>query len=218
MKCPNCGSELLAANINVQTDVASCSSCGNVFKLSESVHGGIAGPFDFNSPPSGAWFTKDFDNVVIGASVRSPIAFFLVPFLVVWSGGSLGGLFGMQIFKGEFNLFMTLVSIPFIIGSVFFWSLALMFVFGKVEVRFNKTEGEIFTGVGKIGIRKKFKWDEISVITESQSYSYNRRAESIQMDGQSRIRFGAMLSTDRKYFMKRAMQEMWIRIKTKRGF
>jgi hypothetical protein len=92
--------------------------------------------------------------------------------------------------------------------------LALRNMNSTVCLQFNKAEGQIFTGVGKIGITKKFRWDEISSITEVQSLSCNsRRTESIQMEGQRRICFAAMVKTERKYFMKMALQEMLIRIK-----
>ena len=54
------------------------------------------------------------DTVSLGATTRSPIAFFLVPFMCVWSGGSLGGVYGSQVLNGEFDLGISLFGIPFI--------------------------------------------------------------------------------------------------------
>ena len=43
------------------------------------------------------------DGFRLTLSTRSCIAFFLVPFTLFWAGGSLGGIYGTQIAKGEFN-------------------------------------------------------------------------------------------------------------------
>lgn len=65
---------------------------------------------------------KKFDNgFEISATTESPIAFFLVPFMLVWSGGSLGGIYGTQIANGHFNLFLSLFGIPFCNGDNIIW-------------------------------------------------------------------------------------------------
>ena len=62
------------------------------------------------------------------------MAFFLVPFMCVWSGGSLGGIYGSQFFQSKFDLSMSLFGIPFVLGTLLFGSFALMTVCGKVVV------------------------------------------------------------------------------------
>ena len=65
--------------------------------------------------------------------------------MLVWSGASLGGIYGTQIIDREFDLIQSLFGIPFILGSLLFWTLALMAIWGKVEITLNNKGGKIFT-------------------------------------------------------------------------
>ena len=210
MKCPNCNSEIPSININVQTDVAQCSICSHVFKISENLTGIHSDSFDINSPPDGAWINKDMNSLVFGATTRSWIAFFLVPFMLIWSGGSLGGIYGTQIMSGHFNPFMSLFGIPFILGSILFWSFALMAIWGKVELTVDNDGGKIFTGLGKVGITRKFSWNEISSISESSSRAKypGGSGSSINLEGKKRISFGTGLNESRRYYLFKSLQSL----------
>ena len=112
--CPKCHHAIPASKMNVETNVAVCPTCDEAFDLSdllsdESENGdeSKAAPHLKQAPP-GAWFTTDVDSWQVGASTRSGAAFFLVPFMLVWSGFSLGGIYGSQIVAGKFNLMMSL--------------------------------------------------------------------------------------------------------------
>ena len=100
MKCPNCNTEVQSQNVNIHTDVAQCLSCNNIFKISEALEGSIPDGFNLNNPPNGTWIRNEMNQIVLGATTKSPIAFFLVPFMVVWSGGSIGGIYGTQFING----------------------------------------------------------------------------------------------------------------------
>jgi len=210
LKCPSCQAEIFSANINIQTDVAQCQQCSNIFKISELISEDTNELFSIDEPPKGAWIHRKETETIVGATTRSPIAFFLVPFMLVWSGGSLGGIYGSQIISGEFDPFMSLFGIPFIIGSIIFWSLALMAVAGKVEITFNEYGGKIFTGFSKIGYSRKFRWDEINTVSESDSrvrYPGGNGA-SICLEGKKRIAFGTGLNTSRKYYILMAFKSI----------
>jgi hypothetical protein len=62
------------------------------------------GPVDLDDPPRGAWYQVEFNGFVVGATTRHPIPLFLVPFMCVWSGGSLGGIYGSEFVHGTFDL------------------------------------------------------------------------------------------------------------------
>jgi hypothetical protein len=220
MNCPNCGSPLSASDINIEKDIAKCSQCNEVFVVSDTLLNNNppksdASNFDLDAVPKGAWFTTDFHNTMIGATTRSAIAFFLVPFMLVWSGGALGGIYGSQIYTGEFDLTMSLFGIPFIIGAIIFWSLTLMAVWGKVEVTFDKTGGQVFTGLGKIGIKKDFLWSEVDRIVESNyNFKYpGSRGFQIVMEGKKRITFGTGLSEERRYYIFMALNKVFNEIR-----
>lgn len=210
MKCPKCNSEIQTENINIQADIAQCLKCKNIFKISENIDDLIDDNFSINATPDGTWYKNDFNNTIIGASTRSPIAFFLVPFMLVWSGGSIGGIYGSQIIKGEFDLFQSLFGIPFLIGSVIFWSLALMAIWGKVEVTLDNKGGKIFTGIGSIGLNKHFLRSEVSTLKESQpNLRYpGSQGRALVLEGKKRISFGTGLKEERLYYVFRAIKSV----------
>jgi hypothetical protein len=220
MKCPKCNSEVPQQNINIQTDLAQCPACDAIFKVSENFEDTSADRFDINDPPEGAWIRNEMNQIVIGATTRSPIAFFLVPFMVVWSGGSIGGIYGSQLANGEFDLAMSLFGIPFLIGAIFFWSLALMAIWGKVELTLTKQGGQIFTGLGNLGLTRKFTWDEVATVREAQS-SFNypgSQGASIVLEGKQRISFAMGVKESRRYYLYRALKSIIGKMKTNRNF
>src|SRR3984957_14366963 len=149
--CPSCRAKIAAGDINVSTDVALCRSCGNTFRLSEIIGAIPSSSIDLHSPPSGAWYTPVADGFTAGATTRSWMALFIVPFTCVWAGGSMFGIYGTQIIKGQFIPSSSLFGIPFLIGSIVLVSWCAMAVAGKVTVTLHATQLSIFTGVGSIG-------------------------------------------------------------------
>jgi hypothetical protein len=222
MKCPNCKSEIVQQDINIQADIAQCVSCSTVFIISSTFNSSdnsnylfdnqIEEGFELSKPPSGAWVKKGRENLIVGATTRSAIAFVLVPFMLVWSGGSIGGIYGTQVVSGEFSLFMSLFGIPFLIGSVIFWKLAFMAIWGKVVVTLDKEGGTIFTGIGSLGKTKKFVWSDISSVKEETSICYNRKGSrattKIYLEGQKRVGFGSPLSEERRYYVLQSIKRI----------
>ena len=210
MNCPKCSSEIQTENINIQSDIAQCIKCKNVFKISENIEDPNDKNFSISNNPDGTWFKTEFNETIIGASTRSAVAFFLVPFMLVWSGGSLGGIYGSQIKNGEFNLLISLFGIPFILGSLLFWSLALMAIWGKVEITLNNKGGKIFTGIGSIGKTKHFLWSDVSTIKENQpNLRYpGSQGRAIVLEGKKRISFGSGLKEARLYYVFRAIKSV----------
>lgn len=220
MNCPKCNCEILKDNINIQTDIAYCPNCNKTFKISENVPTEFEDGFDINNPPKGTWIKKEMNSLIIGATTRSLFAFFLVPFMIVWSGGSLGGIYGGQFFKGEFDLFLSLFGIPFLLGSILFWSLTLMSIWGKVELTLDKNGGRVFTGLGILGISKYFKWDEISLIKENKgntSYSESQGGK-LTLEGKKKISFALGVKENRQYYLYRAMKIIIDKVKENKNF
>ena len=131
--------EIPLADVNVSTDLALCRRCAKNYSYAE-LASAPATPVDLAKPPKGAWLTQTVRGFEVGASARHPAAFFLVPFTCIWSGVSLGGIYGSQIVKGRFNLSESLFGIPFLIGTIILGSITLVMLFGKTTVRVeNKT-------------------------------------------------------------------------------
>jgi hypothetical protein len=121
---------------------------------------------DLDHPPKGVWFRRTGDGFELGTTTRSWFALFLVPFMCVFSGGSLGATYWPQISKGEFNLGMSLFGLPFLMGTVVIAAVTVMCICGKICVRAQGRDGEVFVGIGQIGFRKCFKWDEIKSVRQ----------------------------------------------------
>ncbi len=216
MKCPKCHAEIHTENINIKSDIAQCSTCNNIFKISENIDSYIDDGFNIKDTPNGTWIKTDFNSTIIGATTRSPIAFFLVPFMLVWSGGSIGGIYGSQLLKGEFDLFQSLFGIPFLIGAILFWSFALMAIWGKVELTLDNQGGKIFTGIGRIGLVKKFMWSDITTIKEKQAnLNYpGSQGATLVLEGKRKISFGLGVKEERRYYLFRAIKS----IMNKKGY
>ncbi len=205
--CPKCGQVLGGGAVNVATDVAQCQRCSEVFPLSALVRATASGPVDRDNPPRGAWYNSDFDGFVVGATTRSLVALLFVPFMCVWSGGSLGGIYGMQVAQGRFNPMLSLFGIPFLLGTLALGSAALMTLCGRVSVRVNDDEGVVFTGIGSIGWRRRFNPREVSTV-RIEPYRTNNGATSmaIVLDGPHKLRFGTMLSEARRDFIANVLR------------
>lgn len=203
--CPTCNNPVAAEDLNIGTDVAFCRGCNRAFAISDVVHGGAhrREAFDRAAPVPGTWLRDDGVETVIGASTRSPMAFVLVPFMAIWSGLSLGGIYGTQIASGKFSLTASLFGIPFLLGSVVLGSFALMFTCGRVEVRLRGGEGQVVTGVGPLARTRRFLVSEIAIVREDWAgYSTNRTPrKGVVLEGARRIMFGSMLSEARRYFV-----------------
>ena len=207
--CPACGEPVLPANWNVATDVAICAKCAEAFSISEELE---ASPsplgFDIQSPPRGAWYEDTFTGWRAGATTRSALALFLVPFMCVWPGFSLGGIYGMQIAKGEFDLGLSLFGIPFLLGTLLFGSFAVMSICGKLVIAVDGSEGRVFTGVGPLGWSRRFDWTTITAVDEVYSARSGNGNSGMQIAlvGQSRLLFGSLLSDSRRYYILQVLR------------
>jgi len=117
----------------------------------------------------------------------------------------LGGIYGSQIISGEFSIIPTLFGIPFLLGSILLWAITLMAIWGKVEITITENGGRVFTGLGKMGIKKNFRWAEISRITEMPTLmNYpGKKGNSIRLVGKDSLSFGSGLNLSRKFYVMR---------------
>jgi len=205
--CPACSTEFHPENINIQTDLALCKNCGQIARLLELVDTDFQ-KRDLQAPPKGAWYRQTLTETVFGATTRHPSAFFIVPFMCVWSGFSLGGIYGSQIAHGKFNPFMSLFGLPFLVGSIALGSAAIMAVCGKVEVRLRGRLGIIFVGVGTLGWKRSFNLNDVARISEDGwTVTYPGSAGgSILLEGKTRLRFATNVSEARRHFLLSALK------------
>lgn len=224
LRCPSCEFELPARQMNVEANIAVCERCDEAFAISELLgmkpqvfrNAGIAhvpDSFDINQPPSGV----RYDNYGMGwrivSTTRSAIAFFLVPFMMVWSGFSLGGIYGSQIAKGEFDLTLSLFGIPFVLGTLLFGSFAVLSVIGRTVIRSDDMDhdaGSVFLGIGPLGWTTRFRWSEVIGIEESYASRRNgNQSKQITLKrDMGDIQFGSMLSEKRRRYVLHALRQL----------
>jgi hypothetical protein len=208
LRCPKCHKRIEGESLNAAKDLAVCTACGQVFQISELSGFSDDSPAASLSPPNGTWFRSEGGRWEVGATTKSWAALFLIPFMCVWSGLSLWGIYGTQFVKGEFNLTESLFGIPFVLGIIVFWSIAVMTVCGKVTVTTDGDRGKVFVGVGNIGWRKQFVWSAIRAVREeSSNLRYpGGQGVSICLEGDRRVAFGSGISPERRYFLVRTLR------------
>lgn len=211
--------------MNVENDLAICHNCNEAFKISTLLSprpepevyqnaGWISDErdsFNLNDPPFGVSYDNYGMGWSIAATTRNGAAFFLVPFMCVWSGFSLWGLYGTQIQEGKFDLFRSLFGIPFVLGSLLLGSIAVLSLIGRTVIRTDEMDhdaGSIFLGIGPIGSTKRFRWSEVRRIDESLSIGKNRSKRITLYRDQGDIHFGGMLSDRRRRYVIQALRQL----------
>ncbi len=211
--CPSCKSTIGVEDINVSTDLALCRACGKTFRFSEIVDGSQRTGPDLASPPSGAWFEQLPGGFTIGATTRSWMAAFLIPFTCAWSGISMFGIYGSQFISGHLNFAASLFGLPFLIGTCFLLCGCALTVAGKTVITRNADRLSVFNGVGWLGLTRNYAWSDFRTAREdfatgSYNFSAGGRGRTIALEGKRRITFGSMLTNDRRYFVLCALRSM----------
>jgi hypothetical protein len=209
--CPECRSRIAMDDVNVSTDLALCRGCGKTFSFSEIVGGSATDGPDLAAPPTGASFEQFPRGFRVGASTRSWMALFIVPFTCVWSGMSLSGIYGRQITSRHFEPFSSLFGLPFMIGSVFLVAMCAMTIAGKVELSQSEDRLSVFIGVSKLGWSRTFLWSDFSSAREDgrrNGFNWNGQGHVIVMEGKRRVAFGSMWNEENRYFVLSALKKM----------
>lgn len=202
-QCPHCRRRLPMADVNVAADTALCRACGIPLRYSELLD--TVTTASTATPPRGTWRTDDGRSLRIGASCRSWGAIPLLGINIFWNG--IVGVFVVAAFKSGNYWILLLISLHAGIGLFLAWSLALTLL-GRVEVTLAGSNGTTFTGVGPLGIRKKF--DPAAVRTVRRERVYASRGGSncaIAIDADRTLKFGSTLSDDRREWMMAALGE-----------
>lgn len=196
--CQQCQAGIPPEHINVSKDIAYCPRCESLTSLSALMRINTPPRFNPADPVPGTRVQDRGASWMVEVSHRSLMALFLVPFTVVWAGGSLGGLYLSQFLSGKFDLIQSLFGIPFLIGSIVLSSITLMSLFGRTVVSVEQgSRALVFTGIGAIGWYRRFDWTDIQEISEIRQ----RNNTCIVMQGRRRISLGWGLSGAKSYFL-----------------
>lgn len=197
VNCSSCKRKIDSENINVSKDTAYCQSCESLTSLSSLLESTPSNNFDTTQSVKGVQVSDSGYKWSIEASNRSLMALFLVPFTLVWAGGSLSGIYGTQLANGEFDPGQSLFGLPFLIGSIVLISITLMSLFGRTYVSNENGKALVFIGIGSIGWYRRFDWKNIDRVTETES----RQHKHISLEGNKRLNLGWGLSSEKLYYM-----------------
>ena len=205
LHCPDCEREIPLEDVNPATDVALCRPCERMhsFAALAGTSGDALGGDDF-----GTIAEVDLDHLprwvrVIadpGSDLRvvhrriSTAVLFLIPFTLVWGGGSMGGIYGSQFASGQFSLILSLFGIPFLLGTIALVSITGFMLLGRIEIAMLRGEGTLFTGVGRVGRTQHFLYDRRTRVgLGGSSLRVNGvPQQQVVLDGPSgRLSFGA---------------------------
>ncbi len=195
--CTKCKNKILSSNINVAKDTAYCTSCENVTYLSSLLASTSSNSFYQTNSEYGIKINDQGYSWSIEARHIGLMSVFLVPFTAVWAGGSLSGIYGSQIAKGEFDLTHSLFGLPFLIGSIVLVTVTLMGLFGRTVVSCENGKALIFIGIGKTGWYRRVVWKSIDRVSEVMS----DQNKHISLEGSNRLCLGWGLSSKKLYFI-----------------
>jgi len=238
--CSKCRRVIPGDDVNVANDVAFCRACNLAHKLSELVQGvSLEANLDVTRPPAGAWYQSSGLGAVIGATHRSlGSALGLLAVSVFWNGivsvfvalALSAALHHLKVPVPEWfpapkmnkqemgvgmTLFLWLFLTPFILIGLAMLAGFFSCLFGRTEVRIRHAEGEVYTGIGPLGYRRRFNTQAVTdVRTDDRCWrdsdgDSRRKTEIVIETQQGRlIRFGSMLREDRMKFVAGALRRV----------
>jgi hypothetical protein len=162
-------------------------------------------------PPAGALFETQPDGFVAAATLRSAQAWFRIPFTLVWSGGSLGGIYGSQFHTGTFDLVNSLFGLFFVAGTLLLVPQAIMSALGRVVIKCRGEEGSVFCGVGQLGRTWRFRWEDVVSIQQALRKGHRGSVTRFirvvfRTPTRAPLEFGDLLSDERKGFVISVMR------------
>jgi hypothetical protein len=238
--CSKCGKAIPSEDVNVANDVAYCRTCNLSHKLSTLTQGTeLDAGIDLDNPPAGTWFTNDGTGPLIGATHRSlGTAIGALAFGLFWNGivsvfmlvalaGTLRNLgiplphwFPAPNMNGSpmsvgMTIFLWIFLTPFILIGLVMIGAFLSSLGGRTEVRIGNTEGVVFTGIGKLGYRRRFDASAVKdVRIDDKQWRDNdgdrRRKTYIVIETREAklVKFGSMLAEERRKFLAAAVRKV----------
>ena len=152
-------------------------------------------------PPKGTWLRQQGAEFEVGAATRSVTAVLFGLFMCVFSVFPLYGSY--PIVKADPRHLKGVIIFALI--TMLCDLLVLIWIFGKVVVRVNSKGGVIFTGLGCVGLKRRFNWEDVSVIRIIDAGEFDYR---ITIEGKRRIKFGRQLYSERREFIVAVLNQL----------
>lgn len=197
--CPKCGKELPLADLNVSADMALCRACGYSGPFLKAASVPHITDEEMAHPPKRVTLRRGFDDELeIVCRPKKGLAIFLIPFTAIWSGGSMAGIYGTQLMKGEFDLAQSLFGIPFLLGTIVLVTIILHTLFGKTIVTLSRGRVQVFSGLFGMGRFRTIacgKGTRVSLETSSVKQNNVSQSEIVLRSGEKTLKFGAITMT-----------------------
>ena len=174
--CPECGANVPLADMNVAADVALCRACGTRSQIDELRESGddatdykaLSGP-----TPKHIKVIRDQDNPSGKVELRywkfNPVVLFLIPFTCVWSGMSIGVIYGSQILDHKFDPRISLFGVPFLLGTVVLVGTIVNMLFARRRLVLERGHGAYSAKVFGIGRTRYFDLNRETKLSVDQA-------------------------------------------------
>ena len=194
--CPNCGQTLPLADVNVAQDVALCRACNYTGSFLAASTVPRLTDEELARPPKRVSLQRGFgDELTVVCRPRRGTLWFLVPFVALWSGGSMTGIYLVPLIQGTFEWHDGLFGIPFLLGTLVLLAIVAYLAFGKTTVTLSKGRVRTFTGVFGLGRTREMECGPGTLLTiEKSNFQSNDvpQPEIVVTSGENRLKFGAM--------------------------
>jgi hypothetical protein len=128
---------------------------------------------------------------------------------MLWSGFSLGGSYGRQLWKGQLEMGPSLFGLPFLVGTVLLLLAIGWMLFGKVRVGFPAGEVTVTLELGPFAWTRRLAVDRGArvCLATSEVRHNGQQQQAIQIDCQGKtLKFGTMMELEAKIFMAEALR------------
>lgn len=213
MQGPRCQSDINSTNINVQTDVGTCTVCHHVFKLSEQILSIHLHPLKLEHTVAGVTYRHDWSGHTIVANAwHLPSFLCTLLFALPWTLATVA-MFNLAGIMTNGMSSKHFISLMFVCAACSAWVKLLFLAFGKVEVHSYAIEGSIFTGIGIFGFKRHFYWQEIDAIEEDIARDKMQlmgaaTQRKIMLLGKKILAFGSFLKAEKYFYLLQAMRQL----------
>lgn len=212
LKCPKCGADVLADNVNVAADMASCANCGEAFRPSEVLpqKGGSEATPDLTPPPperARCQETPDGGVVVLlprrGLSGSAVGAFFFAAFWMLITV-TVSGAFFYGMVKGEVPWPLVFFFVPFYAVGIGMFLWGCWSAWGSTGIRVGPEGAAVIRRLFGKSLEREFRLDDVRGFERRHVYDMNNQpVYAVALQGaRKRVHFAHQLSkSDQKWLV-----------------
>lgn len=208
--CPLCQASIALEDVNVATDIALCRTCGKTSSFADVISVAEITTGMPQQAPNNVQITTDAQaGTTITYKKLSAILLFLVPFTVLWSGGSMWGIYGTQLSQGTFDLGQSLFGLPFLIGTIVLLSIIITLLFGAWKISLHNGQGTVFFGAGPLGWTRRFTYNRDTLVAlRNTSVRVNNVPQKgiLIQNNDSELTFGTLFPDAAKLYIAAAIR------------